>query len=138
MRVGEIMSRDVVAVTGDTTLTEAAELMRQHDIGFLPVITADMVVGVVTDRDIVVRGLAEGRNPYLTLVRTVMSTNPLWCYDDDVLTDVADILARNHVRRLVVVDNNNKLAGLVSIDDVAANMSSDRLLSDLVRHVSAA
>ena len=67
-----------------------------------------------------------------------MSTKPVCCYDDDVLTDVADILAKNHVRRLVVVDNNNKLTGLLSIDDVAAYMSSDRLLSDLVRHVSAA
>jgi CBS domain-containing protein len=138
MRVGEIMSRGVVAIGGDATLTEAAELMRKHQIGFLPVVTADMVVGVVTDRDIVVRGLGEGRNPYLTLVWTVMSTRPVWCYDDDVLTDVADILAKNHVRRLVVIDSNNKLAGLVSIDDIAAYMSSDRLLSDLVRHVSAA
>jgi CBS domain-containing protein len=138
MRVGEIMSRDVVAIGGDATLTEAAELMRKHQIGFLPVVTADMVVGVVTDRDIVVRGLGEGRNPYLTRVWTVMSTKPVWCYDDDVLTDVADILAKNHVRRLVVIDSNNKLAGLVSIDDIAAYMSSDRLLSDLVRHVSAA
>ena len=100
MRVGEIMTRDVVAVGGDATLTEAAELMKKHDVGFLPVVTADIVVGVVTDRDIVVRGLGEGSNPYLTLVRSVMSTKPVWCYDDDVLTDVADILAKNHVRRL--------------------------------------
>ena len=84
------------------------------------------------------RGLGEGHNPYLTEVRSVMSTRPVWCYDYDVLTDVADILAKNGVRRLVVVDNNNKLAGLLSIDDAALYMSSDRLLSDLVRHVSAA
>src|SRR5213078_319323 len=120
MGVGEIMTRDVVAVGGAATLTEAAERIKKHDVGFLPVVTADMVVGVVTDRDIVVRGLGEGSNPYLTLVRSVMSPKPVWCYDDDVLTDVADILARNHVRRLVVVDNNNKLTGLLSIDDVAA------------------
>jgi CBS domain-containing protein len=138
MRVAEIMTRDVVAVSGDATLTEAAELMRKHHIGFLPVVTADMAVGVVTDRDIVVRGLGEGRNAYLTLVRAVMSTRPVWCYDDDVLTGVADILARNRMRRLVVVDNNNKLSGLVSIDDVATHMNSDRLLSELVRQVSAA
>jgi hypothetical protein len=56
----------------------------------------------------------------------------VWCYDDDVLTGVADILAKNHVRRVAVVDNNNKLAELVSIDGLARNMSSDRLLSDLV------
>jgi len=137
MQVGEIMTRDVVAVGGEATLTEAAELMRKHNVGFLPVVTADVVVGVVSDRDIVVRGIGEGRNPYLTLVRSVMSATPIWCYDDDVLTDVADILAKNHVRRLVVVDKNNKLAGLISIDDIALYMSSDRLLSDLMRHVAA-
>src|SRR5437867_1722198 len=138
MRVAEIMTRDVIAVDGDATLTEAAELMKKHDVGFLPVVTADIVVGVVTDRDIVVRGLGEGRNPYTTLVRSVMSTEPVWCYDDDVLTEAADILANKHVRRLVVVDNNNNLSGLLSLDDLAAHMSSDRLLSGVIRELSAA
>jgi CBS domain-containing protein len=67
-----------------------------------------------------------------------MSTKPVCCYEDDVLTDAADILAENHLHRLVVVDDNNKLCGLLSIDDLAAHMSSDRILSDLLRHVSAA
>ena len=138
MRVSEIMTRDVVAVPVDATLIEAAELMRDHNIGFLPVIASDVVVGVITDRDLVVRGLAEGMNPALTLVRTLMSTKPTWCYEYDVLTDAADILANNHLHRLIVVDSNKKLCGLLSLDDLAANMSSDRLLGDLVRHVAVA
>lgn len=138
MRVGEIMSRDVVSVPAYSTLVEASELMRNHDVGFLPVTSADMVVGVVTDRDIVVRGIGEGKNPYITEVQSVMSSKPLCCYEDDVLTDAADILATNHVHRLVVVDDNNKLAGLLSVDDLAAHMSSDRALGDLLRHVRAA
>jgi CBS domain-containing protein len=138
MRVGKIMSRGVVSVPSYATLVEASELMRNHDIGFLPVTSADMVIGVVTDRDIVVRGIGEGKNPYITEVQYVMSTKPLCCYEDDVLTDAADILATNHVHRLVVVDDNNKLAGLLSVDDLAAHMSSDRALGDLLRHVSAA
>src|SRR5881409_2330285 len=81
MRVAEIMARDVITIPGDATVVEAAELMRRHNIGFLPVVTANMLVGVVTDRDIVVRGLGEGRNPYTTLVRSVVSTEPVWCYD---------------------------------------------------------
>lgn len=138
MRVGEIMSGNVVSVPVYATLLEASELMRNHDIGFLPVIASDIVVGVVTDRDIVVRGIGEGKNPNIAEVQYVMSTKPICCYEDDVLTDAADILATNHLHRLVVVDDNNKLAGLLSIDDLAAHMSSDRVLGDLLRHVSAA
>jgi CBS domain-containing protein len=138
MRVGEIMSRNVVSVPVNATLVEASELMRNYDIGFLPVTSSDIVVGVVTDRDIVIRGIGEGKNPYLTEVQYVMSTRPVCCYEDDVLTDAADILATNRLHRLVVVDDNNKLAGLLSIDDLAAHMSSDRALGDLMRHVRAA
>lgn len=136
MRVAEVMTRDVVTVPVDGTIVEAAELMKKHDIGFLPVIADDIVVGVVTDRDLVVRGMCERANPYLTAVRSVMSTMPVWCYAHDVLTDAAEILADNRVRRLVVVNEEKRLVGLLSIDDLAAKMSSDRLLGDLVRHVS--
>ena len=138
MRVGETMSHHVVSVPHYATLVEASELMRNHDIGFLPVTSSDMLVGVVTDRDIVVRGIGEGKNPYITEVQSVMSTKPLCCYEDDVLTDAADMMSANHVQRLVVIDDNNKLAGLLSVDDLAAHMSSDRALGDLLRNVRAA
>jgi CBS domain-containing protein len=138
MRVSEIMTRNVVSVPVDATLVEAAELMRNHSIGFLPVTASDVLVGVVTDRDIVVRALSKGMSPHLTPVRLVMSTKPIWCYENDVLTDAADILAENRVHRLIVLDSNRKVSGLVSLDDLAANMSSDRLLGDVLRHVSAA
>jgi CBS domain-containing protein len=137
MRVSEVMTRDVVAVPADATLVEAAELMRDHDIGFLPVIAADLVVGVITDRDLVVRGVGENMNPALTQVRSVMSTKPIWCYED-VLTGAADILANCHLHRLIVVDSSRKLSGLLSIDDLAATMSSDRLLGDVLRHITGA
>ena len=138
MRVAEVMTRDVVTVPFNATIAEAAELMKNHDIGFLPVVADDIVVGVVTDRDLVVRAMCDRANPYLTPVRSVMSTAPVWCYAHDVLTDAADILADSRVRRLIVVDAEKRLVGLISIDDLAAKMSSDRLLGDLVRHVSAA
>jgi CBS domain-containing protein len=138
MRVDEAMTRDVVTVPVDATIAEAAELMKNHDIGFLPVVADDILVGVVTDRDLVIRGMCERANPYLTPVRAVMSTTPVWCYGHDVLTDAADILADNRVHRLVVVDSDQRLVGLLSIDDLDAKMSSDRLLGDLVRHVSVA
>jgi CBS domain-containing protein len=137
MRVGEIMTRPVISVPVDATIAEAAELMKRYDIGFLPVIAGDILVGVVTDRDLVIRGICERANPYITPVRSVMSTSPVWCYEYDVLTDAADILADNLVHRLIVVDSNKRLVGLLSLDDLAAHMSSDRLLGNLVRQVSA-
>ena len=138
MRVSEIMTRDVEAVPVDATLVEAAEMMRDHNIGFLPVIASGVLVGVVTDRDLVIRGLCENMKPALTPVRSVMSTTPVWCYEEDVLTAAVDILANSHVHRLIVSDSDRKLCGLLSLDDLAANMSSDRLLIDLVRQVSTA
>jgi CBS domain-containing protein len=137
MRVGEIMTRPVISVPVDATIAEAAELMKRYDIGFLPVIAGDILVGVITDRDLVIRGICEHANPYITPVRSVMSTSPVWCYEYDVLTDAADILADNLVHRLIVVDSNKRLVGLLSLDDLAAHMSSDRLLGNLVRQVSA-
>jgi CBS domain-containing protein len=130
------MSRNVVTVPVDATIAEAAELMKAHDVGFLPVVTGENVVGVVTDRDLVVRGICERASAYLTPVRAVMTNAPVWCYEHDVLTDATDILAANRVRRLVVVDSRKNLVGLLSMDDLAAHMSSDRLLGDLLRQVA--
>jgi CBS domain-containing protein len=138
MRVDEIMTRNVVMIPADATLVEAAELMRKHQVGFLPVVTAGALVGVVTDRDIVVRGLGTGMNAYLAQVRSVMSDKPVWCYEHDVLTEAADILANNRLHRLIVVDSNNNVVGLLSLDDLAAYMSSDRLLGIVLRNVTAA
>jgi CBS domain-containing protein len=77
-------------------------------------------------------------NAYLTPIRTIMSRRPIWCYEYDVLTDAADILAEQHRRRLIVLDSNHRVTGLLSIDDLAAHMSSDRLLGVVLRQVSAA
>jgi CBS domain-containing protein len=137
MRVAEAMTRNVVVIPADATLVEAAELMRKHHIGFLPVVTSGLLVGVVTDRDIVVRGIGTGMNPYLTLVRSVMSDKSVWCYEHDVLTDAADIMANDRLRRLIVLDSNNNVTGLLSLDDLAAYMSSDRLLGIVLRSVTA-
>jgi CBS domain-containing protein len=132
------MTRNVVTVPVEATIRDAAALMKNHDIGFLPVVADDVLVGVVTDRDLVVRGMCERADPNLTPVRAIMSTTPVWCYAHDVLTDAADILADYRVHRLLVVDTEKKLVGLLSLDDLAAKMSSDRLLGDLVRHISVA
>jgi CBS domain-containing protein len=138
MRVAEVMSRNVVMVPAEATVVEAAELMKNYNIGFLPVVSANVLVGVLTDRDIVINAIGRGMNPNLTPVRSIMTGKPVWCYEHDVLTDAADILSDHHLHRLVVVDSNGSITGLLSIDDLAAHMSSDRLLGIVLRQIAAA
>lgn len=138
MRVSEVMTRDVETVGSETDLMTAAEKMRVRDIGFLPVVENDTVVGVVTDRDITLRGLGRGRIPQFTTVGEIMTPIAFWCYEEDVLTDAAQIMEENQVRRLLVLDVGKKLVGLLSLDDLAAAMSSDRLLGTVVRNITAA
>jgi len=138
MIVSEAMTKDVETVTSGTSLLAAAKAMRRFGIGFLPVTEDGVVLGVITDRDIVVRGIAEGRNPYLTAVRNVMTPVMVWCYADDVLTEAAQMMEDNHIRRLLVLGEDKKLVGLLSLDDLAEKLSSDRLLGCVVRHITAA
>jgi CBS domain-containing protein len=138
MKISEVMSRNVAVTSPDATLKMAAELMRDRNIGFMPVMRNGSVVGVVTDRDIVVRSICDGLDPEITKVRDVMTRSSFQCYEDQVLTDAARIFSFNRVRRLLVFNRDKKLVGLLSLDDLAAKMSSDRLLGTVVRKVVAA
>ena len=138
MKISEVMSRNVAVTSQDATLKQAADMMRERKIGFLPVLRNGSVVGVVTDRDIVIRSICDGLDPVATKVRDVMTRSSFQCYDDQVLTDAARIFTFNRVRRLLVFNRDKKLVGLLSLDDLAAKMSSDRLLGTVVRRVTAA
>lgn len=138
MRVGDVMSRDVETVSADLSLMGAARRMQRRDIGFLPVVENDVVIGVITDRDITLRGLGEGRTPQLTTVGEIMTPAAVWCYESNVLTEAAQLMEENHVRRLLVLNAARNVVGLLSLDDLAAHMSSDRLLGIVLRKVTAA
>ncbi len=138
MKVHEVMSPNVHVISLDTSLVDAAKLMRREAIGFLPAVEDGIVMGVVTDRDLLLRGIAEGRNPHMTTVRHLMTRALIWCYEDDVLTAAARIMEDNRIRRLLVLSRDKRLVGLLSLDDLAAQMSSDRLLAEVLRHVTAA
>src|SRR6516225_9809772 len=98
MKVRDVMSAKAETVSMSTSLVGAAKLMRRQGIGFLPVVDAGTVLGVLTDRDIVLRGIAEGRSPYMTLVSDVMTPLSMWCYADDVLTEAARVMEDSHIR----------------------------------------
>jgi len=120
MRINECMTREVRIVDPDDTLEGAAQLMGEIDAGILPVAKNDRLVGMVTDRDIAVRGVAKGMAPDAH-VRAVMSDEVLYCFADDDTEDVLNNLAEIQVRRLPVVDRDKRLVGIVSLSDMAGN-----------------
>lgn len=120
MKVRDCMSRDVRVAAPDNTIQSAAQVMADIDAGFLPVGDDERLVGIVTDRDIAIRGVAAGQPPE-TSVRNVMSDEVLYCYDDEETEDVLENMGNVQVRRLPVVDRDKRLVGIVSISDLAGN-----------------
>ena len=118
MTISDIMTRDVQVVRAETTIREAAETMARIDAGSLPVCDGDRLLGMVTDRDIVVRGIAKGLSGSDTVSR-VMTEGVEYCFDDDELTDVEDKMATSQIRRIAVVNRDKKLVGILSLGDVA-------------------
>lgn len=118
MIIKDVMSRDVTVIGPEQTLREAAMLMRQKDVGSLPVGEDDRLIGMLTDRDIVVRALADGGDAG-SRVREVMSASIKYCYDDDDVDDVAGNMASLQIRRLPVISRDKRLVGIVSLSNMA-------------------
>lgn len=118
MRVSEAMTRDVYIASPDETIQQAAMAMAGIDAGALPVADKDRLIGMITDRDIAIRGVAEGKSP-TTKVRDVMTTDVKYCFDDQDLEEVTLNMGVIQVRRLPVVDRDKRLVGILSLGDVA-------------------
>jgi CBS domain-containing protein len=118
MKVSEIMTDDVTLIGPDQPIWEAAKLMIRADTGVLPVAEDDRLIGVLTDRDIAARAVAEKKSPE-TKVRDVMSPEVLYCYADDDTEDVARNMGDNQVRRLPVLDRDKRLVGIISLGDLS-------------------
>lgn len=119
MQIQEIMTRDVDLIDPNATIREAALKMRTDNIGALPVGENNRLIGIVTDRDLTVRGLAEERILENTTVREVMSESVIYCYEDDDANDVAEMMAKHQVRRLPVINRDKRLVGIVALADLA-------------------
>jgi CBS domain-containing protein len=120
MKVKDAMSRDVQVASPTQSIRDAAKLMAKIDAGVLPVGENDRLVGMITDRDIAIRAVAEGKAP-TTKVRDIMSDEVLYCFDDQDLDEVAQNMSNTKVRRLPVVNREKRLVGIISFGDVARN-----------------
>jgi CBS domain-containing protein len=136
MQIKEIMTQDPVVAGPDTTLREAAQMMRDLDSGVLPVGEDDRLLGILTDRDITVRATAEGRDPNSTPVREVMSSEVVSCFVDDDVRGAAGKMEEHQLRRLVVLDRNERLVGIVSLGDLAVHTADDQVAGEVTEAVS--
>ena len=118
MKISEIMTTEIKKATPDNTLADIAAMMRDEDVGALPVVQDGELRGIVTDRDIVVRAIAEGKEPTTTTVQEVLSEELESVEPDDDVEDAADLMASRQIRRLPVVQRG-KLIGMVSLGDIA-------------------
>ena len=118
MKISKCMTRDVQLANPTQTIQDAAQMMADIDAGVLPIGQDDRLVGMITDRDITIRAVAQGKSPD-TLIREVMSSEVLYCFDDQELEDVARNMADIKVRRLPVLNRNKHLVGIVSLGDLS-------------------
>jgi CBS domain-containing protein len=138
MKVYEVMTRGIETVSSGVTLELAAKKMLSRNVGFLPVVDSERVIGVVTDRDIVLRAVAAGLRSQMTTVGQVMTKRPLTVYDDQTLSDASLAMEKNFVHRLLVLDRQGRLVGIVSLSDIAAKARNEKLSGHVLGKVVAA
>jgi len=138
MKLSEIMTREVEVMQPDDSLQSAAKKMRDRNIGFLPVCDGDELMGVISDRDITIRALADGMDVNVMLGRDLMTTPAIYCFEDQDVSEAAKIMAENQIRRLVVLSREDKrLVGVISLGDLARNSTTDDISGEVLQRVSA-
>jgi CBS domain-containing protein len=135
MKVKDIMTKNVAYINPDSTIVEAAQLMQKHNVGSIPVCDKSGVIGIVTDRDIIVRNIAHGKNPQSTPVRDVMTGQITTASPDMEVEDVTRMMSERKIRRVPVVENN-MIVGMVSLGDIAADNRFDFEASAALSEIS--
>jgi CBS domain-containing protein len=125
MQVRELMTPSAEVISPSNTLQEAAERMKELDVGTLPVCEERRLVGMITDRDITVRGVAEGEDPWTDRVRDVMTREVIYCFDDQDIAEAARLMKNKQVRRLPVLNREMRLVGILSLGDVAVHTDEE-------------
>ena len=135
MTVETYMTTGVQTAGPDTTLFEVAQIMRDVDTGVVPVVSGGMLIGVITDRDIVVRAIADGADPQTATCDNYLTRNPTTVSPDTPVQQAAQLMQRDQVRRLPVV-TDTELVGIVSIGDIAMTGDRDKLVGDTLEEIS--
>ncbi len=136
MKVKSTMHKGVEWVSPDTPVKAVASMMAEHDIGAIPIGENDRLVGMVTDRDIAVRAVADGKDISALTARDIMTKGIVWCRDSDDMTHAANIMQTKQIRRLPVIDKNKRMVGILSLGDLS-NAATERTAAAVTKAVSA-
>jgi CBS domain-containing protein len=134
-KLKDVMSRDVQVISPDGTIKEAAQHMRKGNFGMMPVGENDRMIGAISDRDIAIRAVADGKGPSTT-VREVMSEGIVWAYEDDSVDDAVKIMSEHQIRRLPIVNADKRLVGIVALGDFAVVSSDIKAAGEALSEIS--
>lgn len=136
MKLKDIMTPNVEVIAPDATVEEAASKMKQLNVGMLPVCDGNRLKGMLTDRDVTVRATAAGREPKTTKVGEVMTPDVVYCFEDQDVGEAAKLMADKQIRRLVILNRNKDLVGIVSLGDLAVDSGDETLIARTVEGIS--
>jgi CBS domain-containing protein len=136
MQVRDVMTHNFTSIGRQAAIRNAAEKMRELDVGMLPVDEGGEIIGAVTDRDITVRATAQGADPYTTTVGDIMSNEVYACYEDNDLEDAARIIADNQVHRVMFTNDSGEFIGMLALADLARIPETERLTAAILEEVS--
>ena len=138
MQLKEIMTPDVERIQKDLTVQEAAQKMKTLNVGMIPVYNGDRLVGMLTDRDITIRSVAEGRDPRTTPVNAVMTPEVVYCFEDQTIDEAAKVMEDQQIRRLIILNRDKRLVGIVSLGDLATQRGGQRAAGEALEKISQA
>lgn len=136
MQIKDVMTRDVEVIRPDTTIADAAARMTALDVGPLPVCDGDRLMGMLTDRDITTRATAAGQDPHTATVRDAMTTEVVYCFEDQDVQEAAGLMKTHKIRRLPVLNREKRLVGLISLGDLAVKTGEEKTPADALTEVS--
>ena len=136
MQLRDVMTRDVEVVRPESNLIEAARKMKELDVGPIPVCDDNQIIGMITDRDIATRAVAEGRDPKHTYVRDIMTPDVVYCFEDQDVNDAARLMQQHQVRRLLVLNRSRELTGIVSLGDLAVDTGDEYMAGETLEEIS--
>lgn len=135
----DVMTKNPTCCTADDPVTRAAEIMKTENVGAVPVVDSEAnkkLIGIVTDRDLVLKVVADNKSYSSTKVQEVMTSNPVTCFPDDKVQDVIDRMGQHQIRRIPVVDPSQRIAGIISLGDVAVRVDQPKQTAEALEELS--
>lgn len=135
----DVMTKNPVCALSGDTVANVAQLMKERDIGPVPIVEdkiSKRLIGIVTDRDLALKVVADGRDPNTTMVRDVMTSDVVTCREDDEIETALDAMSSHQLRRILVVDRDDNLVGIIAQADIATRMNEPEKTGEVVKEIS--